>query len=635
MASYQTFPTDDAWSDDDVEVQKNDNIHRQPHHPSASSLLNFKEPLRWYLLLVFLYSVAILGIVGWAHSGPTHRVWSQRVLPTGNLKVDQFYSGIASVAFMVPAAALISQICIEFGLLHPFSIAHRRPVRAADLDKMIDVGPWSLITVWKYSRWRAIMLGTLMAIGAAIVPVSSLILTTGTYAPHTRHTGVIGLPVSPSTPLLDMSASMGYKGSGPFSPEFGTDDLVLQMMADTYKGLVVSRKMLLNMTDNQLGPIATINLTFVPGARYDGVVSFNWEPNCEAANDDIGYEISDNPGKPQVSFIWPDGTRNDTGSWSCPIYLWSDAAKTKSGIPRGGTTYVAQASLMKDYNATASMEADGITATDKGIWISRVKCRPSLTWQVSSCIATHEGMENCTAAPGTNTTVLDTTALDALTEYMTAIPWLLYNRDDYSFRRTLEPFFIMPTVAHYERILGVLAQSIAAITTGGYFGTATVPAVGVSPRPVYIVRVYVLFILLGLLYLSLALSCGDLLYSKLNRLPFRKATFLTIAYAVHGRGMCWDPDCGCLKSRYELRKSNQVMLRYGIDMLDRFHVGLAEGEVRAWEPGVFEEGAEKNGGLAARRFGDGEVDEFSRNSSSEETIYVPEDRETRYETLRL
>ncbi|KAF2467509.1 uncharacterized protein BDR25DRAFT_63113 [Lindgomyces ingoldianus] len=604
MASYSTCLSNDSWTVDDVELQKDSN--RKPH-PTADRLLLFREPLRWFLLLVFFYSVAILGTVWWAYSGPTHHTWSQRVLPTGNVKVDQFYSGVASVAFMVPAAALISQICLEFGLLHPFSIAHRLPVSAADLDKMIDVGPWSLLTVWKYSRWRALMLGMLMAIGSAIVPVSSLILTTGTHVPQTRHTGVVGLPVHPSNILLDMSASMGYSGTGPFEPGFKSDDLVLNMMADTYKGYVVSRKMLLNMTSNQLGPIPTINMTFTPGVRYDGVVSFLWDSHCEPADDDIKYDISEENGKPRVTFTWPDGTKNETGSWSksgdTTIYMWSDAPKTSSGIPRGGTTYVAQASLLKHYNPTESLEVEGITATKYGTWISRVKCRPTMKWQVSSCLATGDGMENCTETPGANTTVLDTIALDALSGYMTAIPWLLYLRDDYSFRMTLEPFFIMPTVAHYERILGVLAQSITAITTGGYFGTATVPALGEEPRPVYIVRVYVLFILLGLLYLALALSGSDLLYSKLNRLPFRKATFLTIAYAVHGRGVDWDESCGCVKSREDLRKSNNVMLRYGIDIEDRFHVGLA-GEVRAWEPGVFDDGGD---GDPERRSGDGRM----------------------------
>ncbi|KAF2196972.1 hypothetical protein GQ43DRAFT_497371 [Delitschia confertaspora ATCC 74209] len=554
---------------------------------TADALLSFDEPLKWHLIGILLYILTLFVIIGFAYSGPSlHGAWSQRVLPTGSIKVDQFYSGIASVGLMVPAAALISQICMQFGLLHPFSIAHRVPVSAADLDRMIDVGPMSLWTVWKYSPWRAGMVGTLMVIGAAIVPVSSLILATGNHAPRIRHTGVVGIPVVPSN-ILNMSSSMGYSGLGPFNPQFDSSkDLVLAMIADTYKGYIVSRKMLLNRTTHQLGPVATLNLTFTPGATYEGVVSFRWEAQCEPAHEDIEYTIGEASGKPKVTFVFPDGTENESSSWdkggSTTIYMWNDGEKGVSGLPRGRTTFIAQASLMENYNSTRPLGEEGITATNQGTWISRVKCRPSMEWQVSSCTATHDGMQNCTATPGKNTTGLDTAALDALTGYMTAVPWLLYLRDDYSFRMTLEPFFVMPTVAHYERILGVLAQSIVAVTTAGYFGTASVPVIGETPRPVYIVRVHVLFILQALLGLVLVLSSADLLYSRIWNLPFRKATFLTIAYAVHGRGVEWDEGCGCVKSREELRKSNQVMLKYGIDVQNRLHVGFAA-DVRSWK----------------------------------------------------
>jgi hypothetical protein len=191
-------------------------------------------------------------------------------------------------------------------------------------------------------------------------------------------------------------------------------------------------------------------------------------------------------------------------------------------------------------------------------------------------------MFNCTDTPGKNTTGLDTVALDALSGYMTAVPWNLYLKNDYIYRMTLEPFYIMPTVEHYDSLLGVLAQAIASISTAGYFGTATVPTIGEPPKPVYVVRTYILLILLGLLYLVIILSVADLIYNSMKRLPFRKATFLTIAYAVHGRGLREDEDCGCIKSRKELKAENKMMFQYGIDAKDRFHVGLAA-EVREWE----------------------------------------------------
>ncbi|KAF2806795.1 uncharacterized protein BDZ99DRAFT_422004, partial [Mytilinidion resinicola] len=534
MASYKNLQ-DDAWSDIETQPRKSKDI---PDKKLATdSLLDFKEPLKWHLRGLLLYTLGIFALLGWVYSGPSYDRWSRRVLRTGNLKVDQFYSGIASVAMFVPAAALVGQICLEFGLLHPFSIAHRTSVTAADLDRMIDTGPFSLLTVWKYSPARAASLATIMLIGTAIVPVSSLLLNVGWYSPQTHQHGVVGLPVlQPAEGLLSMSKTMGYSGSGPLVSTFDDKDFVLEMITDTHKGAIVSRRGGLSTADAELGPITTMNISFTQAVRYAGLVTLTWTSACEAANDEVHYAAALVDGKPSVNFTWPDGSTNTTTPGDMPIFMWTASPKTPSGIPLGGTTYIAQASLMRAYTPSPLSAAAGITDSPlPGVWISRVKCTPTMSWHVSACAA-HDGrtMHNCTASPGSNTTALDTVALDALAGYMTAVPWLLYLRNDYTFRMTLEPFYVMPTTAHYARILGVLAESIAAVATAGYFGTATVPTVGEPPRAVYVVRVYVLFILLGLIYAVVGLSAADVWYSRAKRLPFRKATFLTIAYAVHG-----------------------------------------------------------------------------------------------------
>ncbi|KAF2498616.1 hypothetical protein BU16DRAFT_536629 [Lophium mytilinum] len=580
MASYKNLQ-DDTWSD--VETKPRRSNHIPEKKIPTDGLLEFKEPLRWHLRGLLFYSIGILALLGWVYSGPSYDRWSRRVLRTGNLKVDQFYSGVASVAIFVPVAALVGQICLEFGLLHPFSIAHRTPVSAADLDRMIDTGPFSLLTVWKYSRARAAMLATIMLIGTAIVPVSSLLLNVDWYSPQTHQHGVVGLPVlQPAEGLLSMSKMMGYSGSGPLVSHFDETDFVLEMITDTHKGAIISRRGGLSTADAQLGPISTMNISFSQGVQYTGLVSFTWSSACENANDEIHYTAALSDDKPSVNFTWPDGTTNTTTPGNMPIFMWSASPKTPSGIPLGGTTYIAQASLMRNYTPSALSTADGITpAPLPGVWISRVKCTPAMRWHVSACTADGRAMQNCSDAAGANTTALDTVALDTLSGYMTAVPWLLYLRNDYTFRMTLEPFYVMPTTGHYERILGVLAESIAAVATAGYFGTATVATVGEEPRLVYVVRVYVLFILLGLVYVVVGLSAADLGYSRAKRLPFRKATFLTIAYAVHGRGVDWDDGCGCVMSRAELRRRNQMELRYGIDVKDRLHVGFA-GEVKGW-----------------------------------------------------
>jgi hypothetical protein len=594
MASYRNL-TDDTWSDVDSNRKSKAYTHK---NPPTDSLLEFKEPLKWHLGGLVLYSLGILALVGWMYSEPSYGHWSRRVLRTGDLKVDQFYSGVVSVGLFVPAAVLVGQVCLEFGLLHPFSIAHRTPVSAADLDRMIDTGPFSLLTVWKYSPARAAMLATIMLIGTAIVPVSSLLLSVGWYSPQTHHHGVVGLPaLDPAPGLLSMSKTMGGNGPGPLIHRFDEKDFVLQMIADTYKGTLVSRRGP-GIAAAQLGPIATINITFAEGVRYDSLVTLKWTAGCEAAIDEVHYDAALEDGHPIVNFTWPDGTINSTTPGHMPIFMWNASPKTPSGIPLGGTTYIAQASLVQNYTSASTVE--GITPALPGLWISRVKCAPTMTWHLSSCTASSGTMTNCTETPAANITALDIVALDALSEYLTAVPWLFYLKDDYTFRMTLEPFYVMPTTAHYARIIGICAESIAAVATAGYFGTATVPTAGEPSRAVYVVRVYILFILLGLLALVLGLSVADIVYSRIKRLPWRKATFLTIAYAVHGRGMDWDGECGCVMGRGELRRRNGMKLRYGIDEKDGKHVGLA-GRVRGWgdrdeEEGKGEEGREEQGG---------------------------------------
>lgn len=577
MATYDNLSRN-AWAYENLDsVEKKE----KKNTSGSESLLKCKEPLIWYLGGLILYTIWILAIIGWGYSGPVYAGRFERVLSTSNLRVDQFYAGAASVSFLVPAAALIDLVCREFGLLHPFSIAHRVPVSAADMDTMIDTGVLSLTAVWKYSRRRAVMQAMLLLIGISVVPISSLILATGRYAPQTHGQGVVGLPAYPSN-LMSLSKTMGYSGSGPFVSRFDDSDFFLTMLGDTFRGYVISRRAMLNKTPYQLGPTATVNMTFNPGVQYDGVVTFKWNSGCEAANDDIGYTISDQDGHLSVNFTFPDGSIQHSDTDVIPLFMWSNTTKTASGIPLGGTSYLAQTSLVKNFTSNISANEDAITAVGDGAWVSRVKCTPTMTWQVSSCIANGDSMFNCTDTPGKNTTGLDTVALDALSGYMTAVPWLLYLKNDYIFRMTLEPFYIMPTVEHYDSLLGVLAEAIASVTTAGYFGTATVPTIGESPKPVYVVRMYILFILLSLLYIAILLSVADLVYNSRKRLPFRKATFLTIAYAVHGRGLKEGEDCGCVKSRKELKADNKMMLQYGIDVKDRFHVGLAP-NVQGWD----------------------------------------------------
>lgn len=114
------------------------------------------------------------------------------------------------------------------------------------------------------------------------------------------------------------------------------------------------------------------------------------------------------------------------------------------------------------------------------------------------------------------------------------------------------------SITQYENILGAVAQSIAAIASAGYYGTAVIPMVGEAPKEVYIARVYIMWIVLLILVAVIAFSVADIVYCLVHHLPFRRTTFLTIANAV--RGPWWDQELhgGCVLRDARLRRMSMA-----------------------------------------------------------------------------
>jgi hypothetical protein len=81
-----------------------------------------------YIAVIMVYTLAVVAIIGWMCTGPALS-GGRRVLKTGTLHVDQFYSGLALSALLTPAAIVIRTMSHELGLIHPFSIAYRKPVK--------------------------------------------------------------------------------------------------------------------------------------------------------------------------------------------------------------------------------------------------------------------------------------------------------------------------------------------------------------------------------------------------------------------------------------------------------------------------------------------------------------------------
>ncbi|KAF4624274.1 hypothetical protein G7Y89_g13899 [Cudoniella acicularis] len=261
-------------------------------------------------------------------------------------------------------------------------------------------------------------------------------------------------------------------------------------------------------------------------------------------------------------------------TWEPRMSVWTNTTEFLHGIlntaPYAGTLFFA---VGIDQSTTASVPDDktGLSLIDT-VWVS------------------HQVYTDCERTPGQNVTRLDTEGLDYLTGQMTAVPWLISNQSDSVFNMGIltAPLVYwpgannshqlrVPALQNYTNLFGVVAQSIAIATTAGYYGTVEVPTVGTPEREVYIARTY----MIAIVFLPLlAVSCfgtAHLVQLSINRLPFRKASFLTIASAT--KGLWWDRELSGTsampESRLRRRYGRSVMFGVNVKESGSGHVGLA------------------------------------------------------------
>ncbi|KAF1996139.1 hypothetical protein P154DRAFT_566303 [Amniculicola lignicola CBS 123094] len=565
-----------------------------PNAPQTvpKSLYRIKKTSLLGTFAVLLYAAIATAVLVWSLGGdPLPSGGDQRVLRTSAaLKVNQFYSGTAIAAVFTPGAILIRHLSHDFGRMHLFALAARGPVRVGDLDQMMDIGPLSLKTLWRYSKWTAGYQGLLMLTGALLVPVGSLMVTTGLYAPKTAGLAVVGMPVAfegpqgmPAAWMGNLSASMGYDGTEPFVPNYDENDIFLEMVKTSTRGSIIDQTGIVQEVEAELGPISTGNITFQTGVQYNGIVTFKWDAGCENANDEISYTFGyTQGGSKYVNFTFPDGTKNSTMyMWGgiMPIgFLWSNATtKNARGFPIGGTTYLAIQSMLGDSMLTSlpSQFENPDMVFNNGTWISRVKCTPKLSWQVSSCNFDGRIMINCTKTDGNSAPALDTVGLNALEGYLTTILWSITLEADIPLGRALLSSSVSPSKHQMDVIFGLIAQSLVSVSTAGYFGTVTVKTMGEPLRHVYITRMYPLILGVVLLTLVATMSLMHIILSRLQHSPFRRTTFLTIAHAV--RGSWWDRELrgGSVLDEALLAEKHSAEVMFGVDAENLGSVRLA------------------------------------------------------------
>jgi hypothetical protein len=352
-----------------------------PAGARGRSLFVLVDPIRCFVLGIMVYGVASLAIAGWALSCPPLGV-GHRVLQTGSLKVDQFYSGLALSVIFTPAGIMIRRLSNDLPLLHPFAVSSRKKVTLSDMDRMTDPGILALVTLGRYSISSSVVQAILMLAGALMVPIGTLLITTDEYSAPVRGTGVMGLPTKFGGAMtLSIEAGTDFCPMEPCYPTFGQLDFFLTGTIDLFQGSLVKQSGVLPTVPSPLNPGATANLTYEEGVSYDGIITINWDSGCHYT-DDILFKEHAEPNAWMFDYVWPNGAKlSNIDVWNGATYIWSDLDiwRQNGTIPVGGLTYFVLAGFSNQTLNFNQMET-GIHLIDgpNGTWTSLVKCTPSL-----------------------------------------------------------------------------------------------------------------------------------------------------------------------------------------------------------------------------------------------------------------
>jgi hypothetical protein len=258
------------------------------------------------------------------------------------------------------------------------------------------------------------------------------------------------------------------------------------------------------------------------------------------------------------------------------------------------TTYYLMIGLgYSDSLADNQSSVDGLTVGRNGSnwwWVSAVKCKAKMWYQVSNCQWNGESMIKCLDLEGTNITQVDTVGLSRLSDILNSLPITLYNQGD----QLLGLPVIAATVAYspsplpevqsatrgprikdYVNMYGGIAYSMVQDMSNGYYGTIVIPSEDTISDFVYSVRLPMLF-LVDLMVLGCFLCLlWDFVASYVKDSPIREMSFIAIAAAT--RGKWWD-DCTdglCVASQTSQRKIAKAKVTFGVDPESVQHTGLA------------------------------------------------------------
>lgn len=557
-------------------------------HPAASKatlngLYDANTKIKCYILCVSAYACAGIGFAIYLSTCPAHAA-GIRALDSITSNINQFYAGLGLSVLLTPAAILIRMLAYDMALLHPFAISSTHRTDLKDLDSLMDPGFYAMTRLFKYSSVAATVQAFLLLSGAVLVPVGTLIAYTGDHSSLTQGVASVGLPTL-DRPSRALNIYTSYALEDGFVHSFSHDDL-LDMAVHRFLGELVAFTGVISSNGQILGPSSSTNFSYKQNQQYEGIVTFNWTSGCKHTTD-IEYEVSPYTDRlyDQYRVTFPTGQKNSSMAAGGAVAL-ANVTDNDGNIT---TYYAISGRVVETTNLDSAESVIGVNV-HSGSWITRVSCTPSLTWQVSRCTWRNSSMTACMSAPGTNTTQLDVEALDKLVGYMSLIPLRLRSGSYRTFKKysiivalMFDPYasntdnYRIPSLADFNSMYGLVARSIIELATSGHYGSAEVPVIATTTRPTYLVRTYMLGIVVAILVLVPLLVQCILLWRQHRCVPMRRATLLTIANSI--RGARWDSimQGGSIMSHTQLKERHAgFLVLYGIDPNSSGQVGFFE-----------------------------------------------------------
>ena len=528
--------------------------------PTASNEGNLSPSLGYYLgnklthggrkidmlilVTTIIYGIAFVGWMIWTFTGTRVSNSSEWVLRTGrSIPVDQFRSASALSAIFTPLAIILRHAASRLSRIHLFMVAREKRIPGADVDRMSYGGIVGAIVMSRYSPAKGILQLILMFVGAILVPVATLSITTGDSKILVQNSAMIGIPTSHGTGgQMNLSAaiiaSSGAINLAPYSFQ--------EEVSDIYKGNLLSSAGILlgSAFNNPLSSQQTEGLTpLMDETWYDGVLTYNWSAACEAAP-----EITYNVGNGQGLITSPNGTSPSfelSAQNSSPVLLvWNDGLINATTETNAVTYLVAAGNSSK---LTGDSRSGAGLTVGPDVWISAVKCKASLVYEASRCQWSDatERMTKCSPLPNETPIELDTIGLKELNDVFNAMPLALYLRDDTLFQQSVllttltysnvTGHYRGPRISDYVNMYGLIARSMVEDVTNGFYGTATIPteyeqSIGENGS-VYLVRIPGLLIVTTLVF-----TCILALGYDIGVGNFRKSAILEMGTDTARRG---------------------------------------------------------------------------------------------------